>query len=108
MQGYLLIASEDAYERRDLERVRDIALQLRRLDHPVTVFLAQNAVLAARASARAGRLADLLNASVEVLADDFSLRERGIGSTALLAGVRSAAIGVVVERLAAGWKTIWK
>lgn len=108
MVAYLLVASEDALERRDLERLRDVALQLRRLDHPVTVFLTQNAVLAARASARASRLPDLVNASVEVLADDFSLRERGIGSTALAPGVRAAPIGLVAERLAAGWKTIWK
>ena len=43
----------------------------------------------------------------EVLADDFSLRERGIAATALVNGIRPASIDFVVERMAAGWKTIW-
>jgi intracellular sulfur oxidation DsrE/DsrF family protein len=108
MQGYLLIVSEDTCERRDLERVRDLALQLRRLGNPVTIFLVQNAVMAARASARAAHLPEVLTASVEVMADEFSLKERGIGANSLLAGVRCAPLGVVVKRLAGGWKTIWK
>lgn len=108
MDRYLLIASEDPHERRDLDRLRELATQLRRLDHEVTVFLVQNAVLAARSAGGGVKLPELLNASVEVLADEFSLHERGIGTTALAPGVRPAPIGVIVERLAAGWKTIWK
>ena len=44
---------------------------------------------------------------VEVLADDFSLRERGIGEGELADGVSRASLEVVVDRLAAGTRTIW-
>jgi hypothetical protein len=42
---------------------------------------------------------------VTVLADDFSLQERGI--TKLAEGVAAAPIEVVVDHLAAGHKTLW-
>jgi hypothetical protein len=42
---------------------------------------------------------------VTVLADDFSLQERGIAK--LAEGVTAAPIDVVVDHLAAGHKAIW-
>jgi hypothetical protein len=49
----------------------------------------------------------LAKEGVEVLADDFSLRERGIVAGRLASGVKSAPIDVVVDQLADGRKTIW-
>jgi sulfur transfer complex TusBCD TusB component (DsrH family) len=71
----------------------------------VTLFLAQNGVLSARPSKHSAVLSALARSGVKVLADDFSLQERGI--TRLVDGVASASIEVVVDHLAAGHKTLW-
>ena len=71
----------------------------------VTLFLAQNGVLSARPSAQSATLSALARSGVTVLADDFSLQERGIGK--LAQGVAAAPIDVVVDHLAAGHKTLW-
>ena len=49
----------------------------------------------------------MIGTQIEVLADDFSLRERGISSAGLIGGVRAAPIDSVVERMAAGWNALW-
>lgn len=71
----------------------------------MTFFLAQNGVLPARPSAHSGTLSALAKDGVTVLADDFSLQERGI--TQLAEGVTVSPIDVVVDHLAAGHKTLW-
>ena len=42
-----------------------------------------------------------------MLADSFSLKERGIDSGKLVAGVKPAQLDVVLDALAAGTKVIW-
>lgn len=106
MSRYLLIESRDPYTFTDV-RGYALASQLKRAGHEVTLFLVQNGVLPVRDEARCPELRDAVGAHVEVLADEFSLRERGVEDSRLVAGVRSAPIGLVVERLAAGWTTIW-
>ena len=66
----------------------------------MTLFLVQNAVLAARPSAHAPKLRVLVGSGINVLADDFSLRERGI--TKLLDGIQTAPIEIVVDHLEDG------
>ena len=61
-------------------------------------------MLAARPS-QLGRAQRAGRSGVKVLADDFSLQERGI--TKLAEGVAVAPIDVVVDHLAAGHKTLW-
>jgi hypothetical protein len=108
MSRYLLILSEDMIERRETERLHELAAQLRRPGNEVTLFLVQNAVLPARATCRYPGLPPLIDAGVEVLADEFSLRERGIQVTELLSGIRVAPIELIIERLASGCKALWK
>src|SRR4030095_12138797 len=74
-------------------------------DH-VTVLLVQNGVLPARAGARARSVADLAGGGGAVLADAFSLRERGIATDALAPAVRPAELDVVIDRLLDGWNVI--
>jgi sulfur transfer complex TusBCD TusB component (DsrH family) len=106
MSAYVLIASEDPFER-DSGPLHTLALDLRRAGNEVTLFLVQNAVFAARAACAKTALPSLLDASVEVLADDFSLRERGIASLELRSGIRAAPLDVLVELIASGRKTLW-
>ena len=73
-----------------------------------TLYLVQNGVLPCRAGADGEALHEALTAGVEVLADDFSLRERGIGEKQTSRAACSAAsIELVVERLAESWKVMF-
>lgn len=107
MGRYLLIESRDPFESSDSANFAGLAAALAAAGNEVTVFLVQNGVLPARRGARAGRLAELASASVQVLADDFSLRERAIPADDLLPGVAAAGLDVVIDRMARGDKTIW-
>ena len=105
MAQYLLIESRDPFESNDVGYYYDLAKGLVEEGNQVTLFLVQNGVLAARPSIQSSRLDALAQCGVTVLADDFSLQERGIAK--LAEGVAAAAIGVVVDHLAAGHKTLW-
>lgn len=107
MSAYVLIASEDPLER-ETGRLHSLAIDLRRAGHDVAVFLVQNAVYAARAACARTAVPALLEASVEVLAEEFSLRERGIGAPELRSGVRAAPLDVLVEMIAGGRKALWR
>jgi len=107
MSHFLLIESRDPFETNDVEFCYDLAARLVRQGDQVTVFLVENGVLPARGGARSEPLSALATAGVEVLADDFSLRERGIAADRLAVGVTSAPLDIVVDRLASGSRTIW-
>ena len=105
MAQYLLIESRDPFESNDVGYYYDLARGLVEDGSQVTLFLVQNGVLAARPSAHSATLDALAQSGVTVLADDFSLQERGIAR--LAEGVAAAPIDVVVDHLAAGHKTLW-
>jgi sulfur relay (sulfurtransferase) complex TusBCD TusD component (DsrE family) len=105
MSEYVLIESRDPFESNDVLYYYDLAKGLVESGNQVTLFLAQNGVLAARPSAHSASLSALARSGVIVLADDFSLQERGIAR--LADGVTAASIEVVVDHLAAGHKTLW-
>ena len=107
MAKYLFIESRDSFESNDVGQFRVLAKSLADDGNEVAVFLVQNGVLPARLGAKADGLARLAEAGVDVLADDFSLRERAIPVDALMRGVSPASIGVVIDRLAEGWKVVW-
>jgi intracellular sulfur oxidation DsrE/DsrF family protein len=105
---YVFIESRDPFESADTGFVADTAAALRRRGRPVTVFLVQNGVLASRAAARGSQVPRLTDAGVTVLADDFSLRERGIEAGELGAGVQPSAIDALVDLLVQpGTKAVW-
>src|SRR5688572_28301072 len=107
MANYLIISSDDPFETQRATRMRELAVSLARRGATVSVYLAQNAVLGARRASRAKDCEALLGERVDVLADDFSLRERGIAPQALLPGVKVSSLETVVLRMAHGWKTLW-
>jgi len=104
---YLLIESRDPFDSNDTQNLYDLAKGLKRQGHEVTLFLVQNGVLPARPCPVSASLSDVAQAGVEVLADDFSLSERGISRDRLAEGVQAASLEIVVDQLAAGRKTIW-
>ncbi len=107
MAKYLLIESRDPFENNIVARQYDLAVNLVKEGNDVTLFLVQNGVLPARPGDRSALLTNTAQAGVEVLADDFSLRERGIAAGKLAEGVRSAPLSVVIDQLAEGRKAIW-
>src|SRR6516165_100394 len=107
MANYLLIESRDPFESADVGFCHDLARRLAAAGNQVTLFLVQNGVLPARISARTPGFAELAQVGVEILADDFSLRERGISSDRLQPGVKPSALDLVIDRLAGGAKAIW-
>ncbi len=110
MANYLMIASRDCFEYGDVGYFCNQAKDLAAGGNDVTVFLVQNAVLMARQGIDGNPLAAVLDggAKVQVLADGFCLRERGIKAGALLPGVTVRDIDDLVDRLAEdGVKAVW-
>jgi len=105
---YVFIESRDPFDSPDTGFVADTATALHKGGRPVTVFLVQNGVLATRAAARGSHVRRLAEAGVTVLADDFSLRERGIDASELSTGVRPASIETLVDLVVRpDTKTLW-
>ena len=106
MTEYVLIESRDPFESRDTEFVEQTAITLKERGHSITVFLVQNGVLAARKNA--GRLRRLVEAGVTLLADDLSLRERGIATEELAQSIQESGIDRLVDAIAQlNTKAIW-
>jgi sulfur transfer complex TusBCD TusB component (DsrH family) len=105
MAGYLLIESRDPFDSNDCNFFCELARGLVEAGNQVTLYLVQNAVLAARPTAHSPALQSLAGSGVKLLADDFSLQERGIAKPA--DGIDAASIETVVDCLEAGDKTIW-
>jgi len=103
---YFLIESRDPFENAVVPRQYALAVSLVKEGNEVTLFLVQNGVLPARPGAHSALLTAAAKEGVEILADEFSLRERGIAGK-LVEGVRSSPLETVVDRLAAGCKAMW-
>ncbi len=107
MPKYLLIESRDPFDSNDTQFCHGLASQLAAARNEVTLFLVQNGVLPARSGARSGDLTRLAGTGVRVLADSFSLKERGIDEQRLASGVTAAPLDVVLDALVEGAKVIW-
>jgi sulfur relay (sulfurtransferase) complex TusBCD TusD component (DsrE family) len=106
MTQYVLIESRDPFESRDTEFVEQTAITIKERGHRVTVFLLQNGVFAARKTT--ARLQRLTDAGVILLADDFSLRERGIKTAELARGFQESGINSLVDMITQpDTKAIW-
>ena len=99
MTHYVFIECRDPFESRDSRFVEETAAALKQDDNEVTVFLVQNGVLATRRNALGSHLPQLAKAGVTLLADDFSLRERGIETAGLLPGIQQSSIDELVDIL---------
>ena len=93
MADYILIESRDPFDHARTGRFLALAEGLAKGGGEVALFLVQNAVLAAN--------------GVKVLADSFSLQERGISPNRLIAGIAVAPLSAVIDYMAAGRKALW-
>ncbi len=107
MATYLLIESRDPFESREVTRTWELAAGLARDKNQVTLLLIENGVFAARESLATDELSRLAKDGVTVLAERFSLSERGITDARIAGPVKSASLDVVVEHLEHGHKVLW-
>lgn len=108
MSIYVFIESRDPFESRDTDFVVKTATQLKRRGNDVKVYLVQNGVLAARKSARNSHLPRLVEEGITLLADDFSLKERGIETQEMFPSITESSIDALVDFLVEeGAKLIW-
>ena len=106
MSDYLLIESRDPFEC-GYSHYQHLAGNLAKSGKKVTLFLVQNAVFPTRPCSFSQSLIDIANAGVEVLADNFSLQERGIDPGILVDGVQAASLEIVIEHMVNGRKVLW-
>ena len=108
MSNYVLIESRDPFESPDTSFLADTAVSLKKRGNNVTVFLVQNGVLTTRKQARKSNLPQLIESGVTVLADDFSMRERGIQSDECHTAVRISSIDQLVDLVVQeNTKAVW-
>ncbi|MDJ0726663.1 MAG: DsrE family protein [Prochloraceae cyanobacterium] len=105
MKKYFLIESRNPWDSQQVDRNYQIAADLAKAGNEVTLFMVENAVLATRSSAKTNGLTNLKQ--VKLLADDFSLKERGIMPSEIFAGIEVASINAVVDAMANKQKMIW-
>ena len=108
MANYVLLVTTDPFDSSDVEDLYSLAEGLAEQADEVTVFLVQNGVLPVRKASAAGKRVAALAKRTSVLADEFSLRERGIRNEELAKGVTPASIDTLVDLVVEdGRKVIW-
>ena len=108
MTNYVFIESRNPFDSPDTAFVAEAAVALKKKGHSVTVFLVQNAVFGARKQAQRSQLSSVLESGVTVMADDVSLRERGISAEECAVGLKSGTIDHLVDLLEQdNTKAIW-
>lgn len=107
MSRYLLIESRDPFDTGEVANDYQLAANLASQGHDTTLFLVQNGVMPVRKNTPGSALVEALNKGVKVICDEFSLRERGIYSRALIDGIEIGPLDIVIEHLTNNSKTIW-
>ncbi|HAC64708.1 MAG TPA: sulfur reduction protein DsrE [Cyanothece sp. UBA12306] len=105
MSQYFLIESKSPFESTEVSYNYQIASDLAKSGHEVTLFLVENGVLASRSSIIPSELANI--SPVKVLADNFSLEERGIESSEISSNIQVSNVTSIVEAMGQGQKTMW-
>lgn len=107
MNKYLLIGSRDPFTSADAQNLYTMALELEHAGNDVSVYLVQNGVLPTRVGAKFAGFGAILGRGITVMADRFSLQERGIPQDALMNGVTASELDIVIDHMAEGAKVIW-
>ncbi len=101
MAHYLLVNSRDLQEYAGSGYILKLAAALRKRGNDVTLYLVENGVLAARKGAVAnGGLTDLSRQGVKILAEDLSLKTRGVQK--LADGVAESTMDALADLVAGG------
>ena len=102
-QKYLLIESRDPFDAADVPYFFKVAKDLAEQGDDTVLYLVQNGVLCLRKGARPAAIFDWLGerpkSGVKILADDFSLRERGIRKEELAPEAHVSNVDALVDLL---------
>ncbi len=108
MARYVLVESRDPFESNDVPYLYGLAGDLAAGGEQVTLFLVQNGALATRKEAAGNPLGGVLKRKVQILVDDFSLRERGILKSEMDPAIKPATMDDLIDRIMeAGTKVLW-
>jgi predicted peroxiredoxin len=79
----------------------ELGEQLRELNHDVTIYLLQDAVFAARRQFKTGAalVEDATKRGVKILADEVSLRQRGVVGDRVTKDIKVSEMGALVDLL---------
>jgi sulfur relay (sulfurtransferase) DsrF/TusC family protein len=107
MAKYLFIESRDPFDSSDSQYFSELIEGISNRGNETTLFLVQNGVLPLRRGAKHNEtFAKLIQGKVKVLADGFSLKERGVNK--LVDGVETSDIDRLVDLLLEpGIKAMW-
>ena len=107
MSRYLIVGSRDLMEYKESDFALNVASSLKKKGNEATLFLVENGVLAARkGSDVAAKLTALSKEGVKVLAEDLSLKMRGVKERA--EGVSESNMDALAELVLNGAdKVIW-
>ena len=104
----MIVETRDPFSVRDVEWTGTLLASVRHHGRRCTLMLAENGVLGAREAAGAPFFSALVDSGVEIIADRFALRERGIAEDSLRAGISAGDMDLVIDRLAAGAVVVWR
>jgi sulfur relay (sulfurtransferase) complex TusBCD TusD component (DsrE family) len=108
LSNYVFIESRDPSDSPGTASVSETAVDLQKKGHNVTVFLVQNGVLGARKLAAKSQLPAIVESGVTVLADDFSLEERGISMDECAPGLQPGTVDRLIDLIVAdNTKAVW-
>ena len=107
MSKFLIVGSRDLMEYKESDFALNMASQLKKKGHETTLFLIENGALSARKDSEpAARLTALSKEGVNVLAEDLSLKMRGVKERA--EGVSESNMDALAELILNGSdKVIW-
>ncbi len=105
MAKYFLIESQSPFDYPEVNNNYNLASDLAAAGNDVTLFLIENGVLAARSTVASQGLTNI--GQVKLLADGFSLDERGIDTTELGSGIEVSSVTSIVDAMSQGQKMMW-
>ena len=108
MQSYVLVDTRDPFESGNGRDRYELAKALADVGDDVSVFLAENAVLATRRGSAVASDLEAMASRSRVLVDAFALRERAIVGDEMVTGVETVEIDALVDELMTeGRKALW-
>ncbi|HKE92681.1 MAG TPA: DsrE family protein [Povalibacter sp.] len=107
MTTFVLIESRDPFSSDQVAANCSLAGELAASGHTAVLYLVENGVFAARAGVQHTRLAEAASRGVQILVDDFSLRERGIGSAQLAPQMQTARLDAIIDHMLQGARVLW-
>ena len=107
MSKYLFIQSQDPFTETSSSNQYRLAQDLLLAGNTVTALLVQNGVMPARQKAISKEFDALLNSTVVVIADKFSLQQREISNNELKNNIYVGTLEHAIDALLAGHKVIW-